>query len=183
MEMKFFSNYFVTNGYPSNMFQKTLRLFLNDNFCQPLKLTSVPKQTKYIKLPYLGRLSFSVRNQLRELLKYSFILVECNIVFTNNYNIYTFLKKRESFSSELCSSIIYMFTCPSCNTRYIRSTSRWFKHRILEHMGKSIRTGLPLTKPSFSAIRQHSHTQDHHYTHSDLKILSASTNRLDLLIS
>jgi len=72
MEMKFLSNYFETNGYPSNMFQKTLRLFLNDKFCQPLKLTSVPKQTKYIKLPYLGRLSYSVRNQLRELLKYSF---------------------------------------------------------------------------------------------------------------
>ena len=183
LEMKFLSNYFETNGYPSIMFQKTLRLFLNDKFCQPLKLISVPKQTKYIKLPYLGRLSYSVRKQLRDVLKYSFPQVKFNIVFTNHYSINTYLKKRENFSSDLCSYVVYMFKCPSCNTRYIGSTTRWFKHRICEHMGKSIRTGLPLSNPAFSAIRQQSHTQDHPYTHNDFKILSTSPNRLDLLIS
>ena len=64
LEMKFLVNYLETNGYPGTLFQKTLRLFLN-KMCQPLKPAFVPKQIKYIKLPYLGRLSYSVRKQLR----------------------------------------------------------------------------------------------------------------------
>ena len=85
--------------------------------------------------------------------------------------------------SDLCSNIVYLFSCPRCNARYVGSSTRWLKHRILEHMGKSIRTSLPLSRPSFSAIRQHSHTEDHPFTHKDFKILSTTSNRLDLLIS
>lgn len=70
-----------------------------------------------------------------------------------------------------CSTIHHRY---NCNTRYVESTTRWFKHRFFKHMG------LPLTNPAFSAIRQHSHTEDHPYTHNDFKILSTSPNSLDL---
>lgn len=56
-----------------------------------------------------------------------------------------------------------------------------FTHRILGHMGKSIRISLPLSRP-FPDVCQHSHT-DHPFTHNDFRILSTKSNRLDLLIS
>lgn len=48
----------------------------------------------------------------------------------------------------------------------VGSTSRWFKHRILENIGMSVKFVFSLGKPPFSAIR-HSHTQDHLYTMKD----------------
>lgn len=181
-EMKFLVDYFNNNGYPDNVFYKTLRSFLDNKLCPPTKIQTAPKETKYIKLPYLGHISFTIRKQLREILKHSFPQIKFNIVFVNSYNINSFFKMKMLLPSELCSNIVYIFNCPRCNARYIGSSTRWFKHRILEHMGKSIRTSLPLSRPSFSAIRHHSQTEDHPFTHSDFKILSSTPNRLDLLI-
>ena len=133
-------------------------------------------------MPYLGHLSFKVRNQLQSILKQSFPQIKFIFVFTSNHTLGSFLKKKDPLPMDICSNIVYLFTCPGCNTRYVGSTSRWFKHRIFEHMGKSVRTGLPLSNPSFSAIREHAHTNDHTYTSRDFKVLTTSSNRLDLII-
>ena len=61
------------------------------------------------------------------------------------------------------------------------STLRWLLHRILEHQGKSVRTGSYLTKPSFSAIREHSHEYDHPFSSSDFQVLATCHSRSDLI--
>ena len=48
--------------------------------------------------------------------------------------------------------IIYKYSCNRCNSIY---TSRHLSTRITEHQGKSFRTGLKLTSPPFSQIRNH----------------------------
>jgi len=182
-EIKFLVNYFNSNGFPDNIFYKTLRSFLDNKLSPPTKILTAHKETKFIKLPYLGDISFTIRKQLREILKHSFPQISFNIVLVNHYSINSLFRKRMPLPSELCSNIVYIFNCPRCNARYIGSSTRWLKHRTLEHMGKSIRTSLPLSRPSFSAVRQHSHSQDHPFTHNDFKILSTTSNKLDLLIS
>ena len=84
---------------------------------------------------------------------------------------------------DLCSNVVYMYTCSQCGLRYVGSTSRWFSHRYLEHKGLSIRTKRPLTRPSHSAIRDHSLDLDHPFTHKDFETLFFASNRIDLLIS
>ena len=132
----------------------------------------------------MGRLSIDLRKSLNKILTNAYPQINFRFVFYNNNSIGNFLKRKEKRNSDLlCPNVVYMFTCPSCTARYVGSTSRWLIHRILEHKGKSIRTGTFLSKPSFSAIREHSHLHDHPFTTEDFKVLSSHHNRLELNIS
>ena len=142
----------------------------------------VAKDKRYIKLPYLGHISFGIRKQLNNILKESFPHIDFRFVFTNQFTIGSVLKKMKPKPFDLTSGTVYLFKCPRCNARYIGSTSRWLQHRISDHKGISIRTGYPLSKPSYSAIREHSEEEDHPFTHRDFEILTTSPFRTDLLI-
>ena len=180
----FLHDYFLCNGFPSQLVDKTINTFLNRKLTPPpLPVTTVNKHVLYFKLPYMGKLSFEIRKSMKEILKDAYPQIKFNFVFTNNNSIGNFLKKISKPNPDLCSNVVYLFKCPSCPARYVGSTSRWLKHRILEHRGKSFRTGATLGKPGFSSIRDHSHLHDHPFTSTDFQILSKHTNRLDLLIS
>lgn len=96
-----------------------------------------------MKLPFMGRLSFEVRKQLRTLLQNNYPQMKFTFVFNNSNTIANFLKQPTRCHSDLCSNVVYLFTCPDCQVRYVGSTSRWPRHRILEHKGRSPRTGPP----------------------------------------
>ena len=181
--MTFLLNYFTDNAYPAFHFYRILNRFLNDKLEPKPIVTTVKKDVRYIKLPYLGQISYDVKKKLQVVFRDTFPQVRFQFVFTNNFTIGSLLKDRSSLPKDLNANIAYLFTCAHCGMRYIGSTTRWFKHRILEHRGLSIRTGFPLSKPSFSAVRQHSHDQDHTFTNQDFEILAFASNRLDLVIS
>ena len=183
MDMTFLLKYFTENLYPSSVFYNVLKTFLNEKL-EPKPMTStVEKEIKYVKLPYVGHFSYTIRKNLQNILKHSFPQMDFRFVFTNSFTIGSFFKKSSTLPVELSSCIVYLFTCPQCNLRYVGSSTRWLKHRIQEHRGRSFRTNLPLTSPPFSAIREHSLSLDHTYTHGDFSILTFASNRLDLVIS
>ena len=83
------------------------------------------------------------------------------------------------------SSVIYKYTCNRCNAVYIGKTSRHLSTRIAEHMGISFRTGLNLTSPPFSQIRNHvSEEQETHHNYNinkeQFKIISKAQSKYDL---
>ena len=146
-------------------------------------MTTVKRDIRYIKLPFLGQASYDIRKKLNLILKHAYPQVQFQFVFTNTFTIGSLLRERSLLPSELCSNVVYLFTCPQCGLRYLGSTSRWLKHRYLEHRGLSVRTSMPLGKPSHSAIREHSHNTDHPYTYEDFRILTSVSDRLSLVIS
>jgi len=154
--MVFIKEFFITNGYPLFLFDKIAKSFLCKIFSNQHTTPTVKKDHRYVKLPYMGSLSFDIRKQLKVLLQNHYPQIKFMFVFTNTNNIAKFLKQPMRCNSDMCSNVVYLFTCPCCQARYVGSTSRWLRHRILEHKGKSVRTGLPLSNPSFSAIREHS---------------------------
>ena len=79
----------------------------------------------------------------------------------------------------MCSCIIYDYKCMLCNKHYIGSTARQLSCRIAEHMGISVRTGLPLSTQPYSSIHQHESETGHRIQKSNFKILSYS-NRSSL---
>ena len=181
-EFQFLKTFFECNAYPSFLFTKTLRQFLNDKFLpKPLTLTA-PKDKRYVRLPYLGHASFNIRKQIDNVLKQSFPQIDFRFVFTNQFTIGSLLKKSKPKPFDLTSGSVYLFSCPRCNARYVGSSSRWLQHRIADHRGISTRTGYPLSKPMYSAIREHSMAEDHPYSQSDFKILNTASYRTDLLI-
>ncbi|MPC18006.1 hypothetical protein E2C01_010877 [Portunus trituberculatus] len=66
---------------------------------------------------------------------------------------------KDRLLTELCSSIVYKFTCPSCQAGYVESTTRAFKVRVNEHKGQSSRMGHRSHNPPHSAVRDHSEVQ------------------------
>ena len=145
--------------------------------------STAKKDVKYIKLPYLGHSSYIVRKKLHELLKHTFPQIKFQFVFTNPFTVGSLLRERPALPIDLNSGVVYLFTCSQCKLRYIGSSTRWLRHRILEHKGLSVRTRFPLSRPPFSAIRDHSLAHDHPFTDQDFTVLSIFSNRLDMLIS
>ena len=129
------------------------------------------------------KVSLEVKSKLQAILRNTYPQIKFQFIFCNNFSLGSFLRNGSFLPQDLRSSVIYLFTCPQCALRYVGSTSRWLKHRTLEHRGLSFRTGLPLTTPPFSAIREHSLNKDHPYTSQDFTILGQTSDRLDLLIS
>ena len=181
VEMKYLLNYFQQNSYMSSTFYRILNAFLDNKFSPKVQISTAPKDIRYVKLPFYGNESFAVRKRLNNILRDSFPQINFRFVFTNTFTIGSYLKKSTPLCFGLRSSVIYLFSCPSCSARYVGSTSRWIKHRISDHLGRSFRTGLPLSNPQFSAIREHSHNSDHLFTHTDFEILGSTPFRSDLL--
>ena len=51
---------------------------------------SVPKQIKYIKLPFYGKLSFNLRNRLNRILNNAFPSIDFRFVFIDDFEICNF---------------------------------------------------------------------------------------------
>ena len=183
IEMRFLHDYFLKNAYPSHLFYKVLRHFLDKKHSPQVQILTVNKDIRYVRLPYVGKASLEVKSKLQAILRNTYPQIKFQFIFCNTFTLGSLLKRSSFLPQDLRSSVIYLFTCPQCALRYVGSTSRWLKHRTLEHRGLSLRTGLPLTTPSFSAIREHSLESDHPYTNQDFTVLSQTSNRLDLLIS
>ena len=105
------------------------------------------------------------------MLKHYYPDTKFHFVFTNPLTIGSFFRFKDTVPRDLTSNIIYDFTCPSCKARYIGETKRNLKYRIAEHKGISPRTNKPITNPSFSSIREHSHEHDHVFTSDDFRII------------
>ena len=165
------------------MFEKFLNRFLNSKLSPSSPVHTCQKDIRYFKFPYLGPLSYEIRNSLNKILHDAYPQVQFKFIFSNSNTIGNFLKTLSTLPTSLQSNVVYEFKCSSCHARYVGSTSRWLLHRVLEHQGKSTRTGHFLAKPSFSSIRDHSHQCDTPFSITDFHILTPCHSRSDLLTS
>ena len=105
------------------------------------------------------------------------------IIFTNDFKISNFFNFKDKVPDSVTSNLVYQFDCPGCVSRYIGCSTRAFKIRVMEHIGRSHRTGMILQKPPFSAIRDHSHTYDHPFNINNFKIIAKLQNSSDTFIT
>ena len=93
-----------------------------------------------------------------------------------------FFKFKDAVPKELQASIVYNYKCDSCNASYIGKTKRHLRSRIFEHFGKSVRTNNPISKPPFSAIRNHAHDNNHPMSIDSFSVLASTLHDMDLII-
>ena len=67
--------------------------------------------------------------------------------------------------------------------RYIGCSTRAFNTRVYDHFGKLFRTGQSLQSPTFSAIREYSHTNNHTFGPSDFKIIAQLLHESEVFIA
>ena len=81
----------------------------------------------------------------------------------------------------MCSSVIYKYTCSSCNATYYGKTTRNLKVRCMEHLGIN-RSGHKTNSSGQSSIGDHITKTAHNGTMEDFKIIAKSDNAFDVLI-
>ena len=150
-------SFMLKNGYPSELFDRTLTFFLNKLYTTKPSSQSVESKVKnyQIILPYLG--SFTKRLEKRIKLGLNEHLPHVKITFvyrasTRLRNLFAFKDKIPSY---IRSGFVYKFTCASCKAVYIGETNRHQKTRFCEHMGVSALTGKELSCKKPSHIRDH----------------------------
>ena len=85
-----------------------------------------------------------------------YIHLDVKIVLSNKFTIGSFFKFKDNLPKNMCSSLVYKFSCAHGTSEYVGFTTRDLRTRVSEHVGRSHRTGAPLSKPPHSAIRNHS---------------------------
>ena len=87
----------------------------------------------WIRLPYLGKHG---ENLVRTLLKKIQRCLKQPINFIVIYNtkkISYFVSNKDSVPNLSRSNLVYQFTCPGCNSKYIGKTDRCLSTRLTEH--------------------------------------------------
>ena len=175
-EVNFLKQYFINNGFTSHIFHKYVNRFLSDIYQPKLPTHTVDKLVSFISLPYLGQISDRIEKSLDNILSKSYPQIQFKFIHKNDFKIRTFFCFKDRVPTLLRSSIVYKFLCPSCQTGYIGSTMRTFKARIDEHKGQSSRTGLPLSVPPHSAVREHCFECNISVKSEDFSIINSTQN-------
>ena len=132
-------------------------------------------------MPYFGVQSDKLKHELETLLYKYFCHLDCKIIHVNSFTIGSLFRLKDSLPKSLRSNIVYKFSCEQCSSEYVGSTTRTLNVRTCEHVGKSFRTGIPLTTPSHSSIRSHAESCSGDISLDNFNIIGSATG-LDLKI-
>ena len=132
---------------------------------------------------FFGHKSEIMKAELNKLISEYFFHIDPQIILINNFKIGSIFKCKENSPKNLCSSIIYHYSCPNnCGSGYVGSTCRTLFTRAMEHRGISNRTGRPLQTPVQSAPRNHSVTCSGDLSLHDFSIIGGAKDNTDLRI-
>ena len=175
-EIDFLKNYFHGNGFPSNIFYKYVRLLLSKIYHPSPVITTVKKHIIYVSFPYFGYISDVFKKEIQTCVEKLYPQIDLRLAFRNSFSVGSLFRHKDPMPTSICSNVIYTYNCALCNECYIGSTHRQLQCRIAEHLGMSVRTGLPLSKPPYSAIYDHREEKNHPISKKNFKIVGRSSN-------
>ena len=182
-EINYLKEYFVNNSYPRQLLDRTLKSLLHKKFKGTDLVASAPKDIRYIKLPFYGHISYSIRNEINDILKKSYPQINFKFVFSNNRTIGSLFRLKDVIPDCMQSGVCYLYKCAGCNASYVGLTNRNLHSRIAEHLGVSLRNpNIKLTTPPQSHIRDHALSHSHPIETDNFHIIGRSSYQLDLKI-
>ena len=149
IQLEVVRNLFKLNGFPSHMFERITRRFLDNTFDPKPSLQTVPKKIICFCLPFTGIHSLQIRTQINRLCNAAFPHLDTRFVFRSSRRIASFFPFKDKVSKYLRSSVVYLFKCRCCSASYVGQTTRHLHTRISEHLGISPITGKHTSNPFF----------------------------------
>ena len=182
-EFLFLRNFFVQNGFPELLVQSKINKFLISKYERGQTVEDSPKDNFFISLPYFGLQSEKLKLELTSLRNKYFENNKFKIVLVNKQTIGGLFQYKDTLDKGMASAVVYKYCCPKCGAHYVGSTCRRLDTRAAEHAGVSVRTGLPLSNPSPSHIREHFHScGGPRVSLSQFDIIGRCSNIIDLRI-
>ena len=118
------------------MIDKVIKKYLDYKFSTNQNQLKDTSDVHYFKLPYIGKLSYHIKNKLSKFFKeFCKENLSIKLVFNSFKTKYHFLYK-DPIPDNLKSFLVYKLACASCSSSYIGKTCRHFKTRNEEHIKK-----------------------------------------------
>ena len=128
---------FNRNGYPTRIFDRCVRAFLDKTFHPKELVHSVPKKIIYFCLPYTGTHSLQIRTQVSRLCSSGFPHLQIRFVLRPTERLSYFFFFKDEIPKGLKSCVVYYFKCQCCSASYVGQTVRHLHTRVSEHLGIS----------------------------------------------
>ena len=175
-EEKFLQSFFTNNGFPLDLYFNQIRQFLTKIYSASPSVSTVNKKKMYVSFPYYGYVSERLRTEIKNVVTKYYPQIDVKLIFTNKLSVGSLFKYKDRLPLPLCSGVIYTYKCALCNECYTGSTTRQLRCRIAEHMGRSVRTGAPLTNRPVSSIYDHAFKLGHAISEENFKIIDRHNN-------
>lgn len=183
LEIKKLKSIMLFNGYPLRFLDKCIRKFLlkihNDDVIP--KENDNDKTTLTLSLPFLGRSSIYMKNNIKKLIKDNIPDCKLRILFSANRRIRNFFRFKDIIPYDLQSHLVYKISCNKCNLVYIGLCERHSKVRFYDHRGLSIYTGKRI-KGIETAMNKHCRDEGHDIDDKSFKIIAREENSYHLKI-
>ena len=171
---------FGKNGYPTRFIDKCIFRFFNKIFEKRETVHTAPKKEVSIVLPFLGSISWKVRNELVSTISNYAGLCNIKVVFKSGKRLSSFFSYKDKLPKSLMSGVVYHFHCARCNLSYVGSTKRYWEKRLEEHLHISALTGKPMKNMTIFAPMQHVRRTCSHESptigRQDFKIIGRDSN-------
>ena len=134
--------------------------------------------------PFLtfGPSSEKLKQDLLTLLSKYYSKYKFCVILVNNFTILSFFNYKDKLPLHLRYSLVYKYSCVHCTSEYVGMTTRTLGTRVAQHAGISFRTGVPLTSPPHSAVRDHSELCSTNVDINNFKVLANSSSEINLKI-
>ena len=180
-EIVFLIQYSINNSYPSYIFHKYIKDFLNEKFQPPQPKTTVPKLLMYASIPFVHDTDF--KSHLEKVIMKTFPALDIRLVSQNPKKLGSLFQYKDKIPTLMRSLVVYCFKCPKCKVgKYIGATKRLLKVRIDSHLGVSHRTGIVLKTQDFSNIREHCKKCRTSFNYDNFSIVAQAPNEQSLSI-
>ena len=149
----------------------------------PTVFTGPAKERIYLGLPFHGKPTDLLRRAIRCICRKYLPHKDVIIYFKSGVRVKNFFQIKDRTPLAMRSSVVYQFTCASCQASYIGQTTRHLHHRVAEHAGVSHLTGRPVKTLVHSSIRDHCRQcEGQDCSLRDFKVLASGSTDIDLLV-
>ena len=106
------------------LIERCVRKFLENLYNPSIFISpTMPKLVIYIKLPYFGIQSQTLKSELVNCVGKFFPCINLKVILVNNFNIKDIFNHKERLPDSCKSSVIYKYSCESCDATYVGSTN------------------------------------------------------------
>ena len=171
----------LRNGFPSEMIDRSANKVLTKHRTEQLPTSKSDNPRKVnIFLPFLGKISYGVKADLRKLVSKFYPGVELNVIFTQGFKIKNLFAYKDRFPLKCKSLIVYYSECSQCgpSKAYLGKT----KNSLYERFYAS-GTGHLAANNGNSALLNHlceSENPNCSFNFDDVKILETAKHDLQL---
>ena len=170
------------NAFPIKLVDNCIKNFLNKNFLNTPVTLTVKKKELFIVLPYLGNLSLALRTRLQNSINKNLPFCKIKVIFKSTTRLSNFFCFKDKVPFNLCSNVVYKFSCGRCSATYYGETCRHLNVGVGEHSGISPLTRKNSKARKTTAVKDHMLFCDHVVSLDDFKILTSSNSEFHLKI-